>query len=68
MNFNASGKRLRQGFLGYKLVLLPICTSSTMHKFREKFGEINAVYIDMITNWLTACGEQTLCWVVAASV
>jgi len=50
MNFNASGKRLRQGFLGYKLVLLPICTSSTMHKFREKFGEINAVYIDMITN------------------
>jgi hypothetical protein len=47
-----SGKRLRHGFLGYELLLLLIHTSSTMHKFGEKSGEINAVYIDVIKNWL----------------
>lgn len=39
-----SGKRLRQGFLCSELLLVLIHTNSTMHKFREKSGEINSVH------------------------
>ena len=50
MYFNAFCEETETGVL--MLWTGIICKSSTMHKFREKSVETNAVNTDVITNWL----------------